>query len=414
MLVTTNPRSTLWETILPPGYQDLPAELAAVDALLDDPVFFEPYRGHFCPLWGRPSIPIETYLRMMFLKHRYRLGYETLCREVADSICWSRFCRIPLGTRVPHPSTLGKITTRCGPEAIEVLNQALLIKAAAQKAVKLDKVRADTTVVPANVAYPTDSGLLVRAIALIVALVARVHAAGAASRTAVRDRRRAAGRRARSISAHLKLRNDEAKARVLAITGELAELTETTVAEARLVLVNARRHLHRRGEAASGRLVTAVAELDTILDRAGRVITQTRTRLSGVTPASATRLVSLHDPDARPIAKGRLGKPVEFGYKAQITDNTDGIVLDHDVHEGNPADAPLLAPAIARIAALFGKPPGAVTADRGYGEAAVDADLTDLGVATVVIPRKGKPSAARRQVEHGRGFRRLVKWRTGS
>jgi len=32
----------------------------------------------------------------------------------------------------------------------------------------------------------------------------------------------------------------------------------------------------------------------------------------------------------------------------------------------------------------------------------------------VVIPRKGKPSAARRQVEHSRAFRRLVKWRTGS
>ena len=29
----------------------------------------------------------------------------------------------------------------------------------------------------------------------------------------------------------------------------------------------------------------------------------------------ATRLVSLHDPDARPIVKGRLGKPIEFGYK---------------------------------------------------------------------------------------------------
>jgi IS5 family transposase len=46
--------------------------------------------------------------------------------------------------------------------------------------------------------------------------------------------------------------------------------------------------------------------------------------------------VSLHDPHARPIRKGRLGKPVEFGYKfgykAQIADNDDGIVLDH----GNP------------------------------------------------------------------------------
>ena len=74
MLVTTNPQQTLWETILPPGYQDLPKELAAVDELLDDPAFFEPYRAHFSRLLGRPSIPIETYLRVMFLKHRYRLG----------------------------------------------------------------------------------------------------------------------------------------------------------------------------------------------------------------------------------------------------------------------------------------------------------------------------------------------------
>ena len=56
----------------------------------------------------------------------------------------------------------------------------------------------------------------------------------------------------------------------------------------------------------------------------------------------------------------------------------------------------------------------AVTAGRGYGEAKTDEDLTGLGVTNVVIPRRGKPSKARRTVEHGRGFRRLVKWRTGS
>jgi len=124
--------------------------------------------------------------------------------------------------------------------------------------------------------------------------------------------------------------------------------------------------------------------------------------------------VSRHDPDARLIAKGRLGKPVEFGYKAQFTDNTDGIVLDYSAHQGNPADAPLLAPAITRVKAVFGKAPDAATADRGYGEATVDQALTELGVQTVVIPRKGKPSAQRREIEHGRGFRRLAKWRTGS
>ena len=37
---------------------------------------------------------METYLRMMFLRFRYRLGFETLCAEVTDSLAWRRFCRI--------------------------------------------------------------------------------------------------------------------------------------------------------------------------------------------------------------------------------------------------------------------------------------------------------------------------------
>ena len=66
------------------------------------------------------------YLRLMFLKYRYRLGYETLCAEVTDSISWQRFCRIPIGGRVPHPTTLMKITTRCGSSTVEALNEVLV------------------------------------------------------------------------------------------------------------------------------------------------------------------------------------------------------------------------------------------------------------------------------------------------
>jgi transposase, IS5 family len=47
-----------------------------------------------------------------------------------------------------------------------------------------------------------------------------------------------------------------------------------------------------------------------------KIAAQARKRLAGTMPDGATRVVSLHDADARPIAKGRLGKPVEFGYKA--------------------------------------------------------------------------------------------------
>ena len=83
---------------------------------------------------------------------------------MSDSISWQRFCRIPLGTRFPHPTTLMKITSRCGEAVVTGLDEALLVKAAAATLLRTDKVRADTTVIPAAVAYPTDSGLLAKAI----------------------------------------------------------------------------------------------------------------------------------------------------------------------------------------------------------------------------------------------------------
>ena len=418
MFRTVNDQPTLWDAILPPELLVLPVELGRVDALLDDPVFFAPFAAHFDARIGRPSIPVETYLRLMFLKFRYRLGYESLCREVADSISWQRFCRIPFGTRVPHPTTLMKITTRCGDDAVAGLNEALLAKAAAAKLLRTDKVRADTTVVEAVVAYPTDSGLLAKAIGTMARSVERIKAAGGARRTRVRDRRRAAGRRARSIAAKLRLRGqqhrDQAQAAVHRITGELAGIAEQTMREATAVIRNARRALRAATGQRKGRLHRAINDLDTVIGRTERVVAQARSRLGGVMPESASRLVSLHDVDARPIRKGRLGKPVEFGYKAQIVDNADGVILDHSVEMGNPADAPQLAPAIDRITARTGHPPRAVTADRGYGEVSVDRDLQGLGVRSVAIPRKGKPSAARREFEHRRAFRDKIKWRTGS
>jgi IS5 family transposase len=225
------------------------------------------------------------------------------------------------------------------------------------------------------------------------------------------------------------LGRDEVKDGVQRITGELADLAQATVRDAQRLLVNARRALRQaRVKAAElaeagvhdaaagrrrGRLARAVNELSSLLGATEQIIGQTRQRIAGTTPDGASRVVSLHDRDARPIAKGRLGKPVEFGYQGQVVDNDDGIVLDHDMQVGNPPDAPQLAPAIQRVKDRAGRAPGTVTADRGYGEAAVDDDLATLGVRTVVIPRKGKPGLARQQLERRRAFRRTVKWRTG-
>jgi len=170
-------------------------------------------------------------------------------------------------------------------------------------------------VVEANIAYPTDSGLLAKGVARMVVLIAALHALGLATRTKTRDRTRSVRRRAHAVAAWLRRRSDDAKDEVRAINAEMAGIAEAGVGDARAVVRNAGRSLRRTGRSASSKAQALVAELERTAGLVEQVAAQTRLRLSGVTPDGETRVVSLHDPDARPIVKGRLGKPVEFGYK---------------------------------------------------------------------------------------------------
>ncbi|MGB9894151.1 MAG: transposase, partial [Candidatus Saccharicenans sp.] len=160
MLRLRDPQLTLWDTVLPPEVTELNKELAKVDQLLDDESFMAPFMERFKARLGRPTIPIETYLRMMYLKYRYALSYEVLVQEVSDSIKWRRFCRIPLTHKVPHSTTLIKLTKRCGPELVRQLNKALVERAQEKKVIRGRKLRVDTTVVEANIHHPTDASLL--------------------------------------------------------------------------------------------------------------------------------------------------------------------------------------------------------------------------------------------------------------
>jgi len=104
MLRLRDPQGSLWDQLLPPQARTLSAELMAVDEGLADERFFDPYLQRFRTLIGRPTVPVETYLRLMYLKHRYRLGYEMLVREVTDSLHWRRFCHLRSRTRPPSAS----------------------------------------------------------------------------------------------------------------------------------------------------------------------------------------------------------------------------------------------------------------------------------------------------------------------
>jgi IS5 family transposase len=222
VLRESDPQLSLWEALLPEELKCLPAELAQGDAYLDDERFLAPWRALFDRRLGRPSIPVDTLLRLLYLKHRYGLGYESLCKEVSDSIGWRRFCRIGLDRPVPHPTTLVKLVRRAGPEVIGQLNTALVDKLAQDRLLRGRKLR-------------VDADLLEQAVRKLGGLVRRIKGRGAASRTRFRDRGRAAGRRMRKLAHALRRRSGNAMAEVDRLTGEVAGLASQTLRQVQAV-----------------------------------------------------------------------------------------------------------------------------------------------------------------------------------
>ena len=138
------------------------------------------------------------------------------------------------------------------------------------------------------------------------------------------------------------------------------------------------------------------------------MIAQTARRLGGERTIP-DRVISLSDPDARPIRRGKPQRPTEFGFKASVADSPEGFVVSHQVYAGNPPDAKTLEAAIAGAQAI-GMRVTTVLADRGYGDVVGDEALVRRGITSSVIPRRGKPTP----IQQTRSWRRRYRYRAGA
>jgi IS5 family transposase len=411
MLRLRDPQESLWDQVLPPQARTLSAELMAVDACLADDRFFEPYRQRFHTMIGRPTVPVETYLRLMYLKHRYRLGYEMLVREVTDSLHWRRFCHLTLEAPVPHSTTLSKLTRKYGPDVVHELNCLLVQSARERKLVRSRKLRVDTTVVQAPIDYPTDIGLLADSARVVTRTVRRLQAAGAAVRTTFRSRARSIKRSLAAVGRSLRLRTEEAKTAVLTHTARVLRCTRQISRQAQRVLHNSRHVGPQLSDQAT--LVQRVRRrLRRQLQVTTRVMAQARARIRGTTTIP-DRLVSVFDTEARPIRRGKLSAKTEFGYKALLTETEARLVTHYEVYAGNPQDGTLLPAALAGHTRTIPRTPDVVATDRGFGTKDNEQLLRDANVKQISLPYKGRLSAARAAHERQRWFRRQQRWRSG-
>jgi transposase, IS5 family len=214
----------------------------------------------------------------------------------------------------------------------------------------------------------------------------------------------------KQLARTLRRRTGVAMAEVDRLTGEVARIARHTLEQMQVVAGNARRAVTRRP--GDGRLGRLVGELDETIGQTHRLLAQTDQRLAGnrVIP---DRLVSLADPDARPIRKGKPQHPTQFGYTMLVVEDERGFICDHQLQQGNPPDAPQLVPAVERVVQVTGRVAATVVGDRGFGTAANDRAPAERGVVRVGLQRKGILSPAGAALERTRPFRRLRNWRVG-
>jgi len=409
---------SLWDEALPVEVRELSEDLAALDGLLCDPQLLAPIVAH----WrrevaqtqravltdGRPTIAMETYIRLMVLKQRYRWGYRTLMAEVSDSIHLRRFCRISLGERVPDESTIRKLTRRIGAETVSDLTRALIVKATREQRFCARAVRIDSTVIEADIKYPTDAGLASAGVRALAREGRKLAERIGETKRRVRDRSRAMGRRLRAISRTVRRRSGQAKSEVLALTAQTGELLQASVKEARRLAAVARSRARGRGAQAK---LKAAARLEQLADRCQKVTAQITRRVAG--EPIVDRLVSLADPDARPIRKGKLGKPNEFGYVtqlAEVTENTRrgarGLILPAATAPGNPGENVLLPQTVHELRRLE-LAPREIALDGGFMPAPTVNALAKIAPERLFISGRQQPGSRRTQ-------RRLQRYRTGA
>ena len=399
---------SLFDDVLPVEVRELPVDLAGLDVLLDDRAVLEPVerawdaagRGH-----GRPSIPIERFVRLMVIKQRSAWGYETLVREVSDSLHLRRFCRIALTERVPDESTIRKLCRRLGAEVVDEITRVVIASAVRERRFSPRAARVDSTVVEADIRYPSDLALAGDATRALAREAGKTNELAGPGAPRVRDRSRAAAKRLRSLNRTLARRLGQGKQTALRLTGEAGELVEQSVRETRRRAARLRDRARGRGAQAKRH---AADRLDELADRAAKVARQIRQRVAS--EKITDRLVSMSDPDARPIRKGKLRAPTEFGYVVQITEITEhtrrgarGLILPAPSQIGSPNESDLLPQTGAELDRLGIR----------LREVAVDGGFQP-GPITEHLPATDRTFIAGRQAAGSRRTnRRLARYRVG-
>ena len=362
---------------------------------------------------GRRGVPAETVLRLLVLKHIRNWSYQTLEREVRANLVYRDFTRVSAG-KMPDAKTMGRWGVALGPQALKQIHERI-VKLAVEKGVTTGRrMRVDTTVVEANIHYPTDSSLLGDGVRVLIRTMKRITTIAGAVGTKLCDRSRSVKFRLLEIGRAARAKGASNRSKLKERYGQLLNTTSRVVGQAKRFSAEIAQGVKRAPTFVEQLALEGLRhELDEMVPLVRQVMKQARARIFGGNTRSEGKLVSVFEPTTEIIRKGKASKPTEFGKMVKLQEAENQIITDYEVYAQRPHDSDLLVPAIDRHQALLGRVPRLVAADAAFSSARNEAAAKAKGVKRVCIPNRSTKSPERKREQKKRWFRNGQKWRTG-
>lgn len=332
----------------------------------------------YCPDNGRPSKPSRAKVGLLILKHLYGHSDKAVVDMLRRDIYAQYLCDVsPKEAKTfINSSSLTYFRKQIGPEGIKLIEQEVLNNLKKARVLRGRRMVVDTTVMPVNIAYPTDVNLLNNVRAKAVGLLKKAKDFGAET-----------------------VRTYQRTARKVFIRYQ--KIRKHTVSMRRKVvkkLLNfSRRNVRQLREAVQATKVSAavprndrenfIRETESFLQKADKVLFQQEQVYHG--QEVKDRVVSLHRTDIRPMVRGKYPVEVEFGPKLLLNLQGDCLFLE-DVRFNNDSDTRLLDVAIQKYQERFGRSPTQLAADRGFWSRENRQLAEDCGIRKIAIENKGK------------------------
>lgn len=316
---------------------DMHHPLVRLGQCLDWASFEEALGATYHPTQGAPGISTRLMVALHYLKYQHDLSDENVVAHWVENPYWQYFS----GERyfqhsVPaDASSMTRWRQRLGESGAEQMLRETIaagIKMGAVRAADLKRINVDTTVQTKAIRYPTDARLYHRC---------RERLVRAARREGVRIKQsyRHVGKRLLMQSSRYAHARQMKRAR--AATRKL-----------RTQLGRVTREIERQVGQPSEKLVK-------LLDTARRIHAQQR--------HDKHKVYSVHEPEVACIAKGKAGKPYEFGNKVSVAvTSRGGWMVGAKSFAENPYDGHTLATQMKQVVSMIGDRVREVHVDMGY------------------------------------------------